>query len=243
MLDPQTNARTVSGLAGFYNSQSRISEQNETGLMNRQFLGFDWYMDQTTLKHTTGTFTAGTVNGAGQTGSTLAVSGFTGTMAQGDVFTIAGVNSVNTTNKTSNYIPRQFVTTAPVASGATTISFYPPITPAPGTANAGGTLEVPYQTVDVSPANGAAITLVNKPSEVFRKNLAFVPEAFTLATVDLPLPTKGVIDAARESQDGISMRMVTAWDFITDTWNTRLDILYGYALLRPEWVVAVGDQV
>ena len=34
----------------------------------------DWMRDQTVIKHTAGSFTAGTVNGAGQTGNTLVTS-------------------------------------------------------------------------------------------------------------------------------------------------------------------------
>jgi hypothetical protein len=237
MLDPLTQARTVSGLSGFYNPQMRISDQTETGLMQKQMLGFDWYNDQTTIRHTTGSFTAGTVNGANQTGTVLAVNAITGTLNVGDLISIAGVNSVNSVTKVSNGSVRTFTVTAAAASGATSINIWPAIIPS--TAGA----QTQYQTVDVSPANGAAITLLTKAGETYRKNLAFVPEAFTLATVDLDLPTAGVVDAARESYDGISMRMITYFDAINDVWGTRLDILYGYALLRPEWVVAVGDAL
>ena len=243
MLDPLTNARTVAGLAGYFNPQARISEQTESGLMQKQLLGFDWYNDQTTLKHQTGTLSAATVSTAGQTGNTIVTSAITGTLLQGDIITIAGVNSVNTTTKQSNLVPRMFVVTAPVPSGATVIPIYPALTPALLAAGPGGTFQQQYQTVDVSPAAGAAITLVNKSGEIFRKNLAFVKDAMTLATVDLPLPTGGVISAARESQDGISMRMITYYNGDTDQWNTRLDLLFGVAMLRPEWIVAVGDQI
>ena len=237
MIDNLSNARTVSGLAGFYNPQVRISEQSTTGMMNKEFLGLDWYTDQTIIKHTTGTFTAGTINGANQTGSTLVVNAITGTLTAGDIITIAGVNQVNRVTKVSTGTPQQFTVTANVASGATSIPIYPALIPS----NAGA--QVQYQTVNFSPANAAAITLVTKASEVYRKNLVYVPEAFTLATVDLPFISKGVVDCARENFDGVSLRMITTYDPINDILATRLDILFGYALLRPEFVVAVGDAV
>ena len=71
---------------------------------------------------------------------------------------------------------------------------------------------------------------------------AFVPEAITMATADLELP-KGVHEAARENYDGISLRMVTAYNIATDQYITRLDILYGSLFIRPEWCVAVADAV
>ena len=79
-------------------------------------------------------------------------------------------------------------------------------------------------------------------SAVYRKNLAFSPDAVTLATADLEMP-RGVHEAAREEFDGISMRMVTAYNIPTDQMITRLDVLYGYLWIRPEWVVAVGDAI
>lgn len=230
MLDPLTQARTVSSLAGLFNSQTKLKDQYEVGQMGMDTLGFDWYMDQTIIKHAAGTFTAGTVNGAAQTGSTLAVNAITGTLNAGDIITIAGVFAVNRVTKQSTGELQQFNVTAAVASGATSIPIFPAIVVAPAA----------YGTVTASPANSATISLLGYPSVTYRKNLAYVPEAFTLATADLELP-RGVNEAARESYSGISLRMISAYDVINDLFITRLDILYGYTCLRPEWVVVVPD--
>jgi hypothetical protein len=56
---------------------------------------------------------------------------------------------------------RQFVVTANVASGATSIPIYPAII-----ASSGGSA-VQYQTVVNAPANAAAISLVNTASPLF----------------------------------------------------------------------------
>lgn len=239
ILDPFTQANTVSSLAGLFNPQRVISEQFETGLMGKDTLGFDWYSDQTVLKHTPGTFSAGTVNGANQTGNTIVTNAITGTLTLGDIITFAGVHQVNRITKQSTGSLAQFVVTAPAANGATSISIYPAIVPA----GAGGA-QVQYQTVDVSPANNAAISLVGatSPGATYRKNIAFAPEAVTLATADLVLP-KNVEEAAREEYDGCSMRMVSAYNVQSDEFITRLDILYGYLWVRPEWAVAVADKL
>jgi hypothetical protein len=57
----------------------------------------------------------------------------------------------------------------------------------------------------------------------------------TLASADLPLP-QGVDKAARVSdkQLVISLRMVRDYDINTDQFPTRIDILCGGLLLRPE---------
>jgi hypothetical protein len=232
VVDPITEARTVSSFSGLFNNQEKIGNQYTRGRMGNNVLGFDWSMDQTVLQHTTGTFSAGTVNGGSQTGTNLVTNAITGTLTKGDVITIAGVFGVNRVTKQSTGQLQQFVVTANVATSATLIPIYPAITPG----------AVQYQTVTASPANSATILLATKASEVYRKNVAFAPEAFTLATADLPLP-KGVHEAARETYDGISMRMVSAYNISSDQFITRLDILYGYALIRPEWAVVVCDQL
>lgn len=235
VMDEYTEARVVSTLSGLFNPSQEISAQYRTGAM-KNALSFDWYMDQTVIKHTSGTFTAGTVNGAGQTGTTLTVNAITGTLTKGDIITIAGVFAVNRVTKQSTGKLRQFVVTADVASGATSIPIYPAIVPG------SGGQAVQYQTVVDSPANAAALALASKPSEIYRKNIAYAPEAVTMATADLVLP-KGVHEAARRQQDGISMRMITAYVVGTDQLATRLDVIYGWTWPRGEWACAVADKI
>lgn len=235
-LDPVTQARTVSALSGLFNPAPRISKQYETGTM-QQALGFDWFMDQTIIAHTTASYSGTkTVNGAGQTGLTVVCNAITGGLAKGDIITFAGVYGVNRITKQSTGQLAQFVVTSAVADGGTSISIYPAIVPPVGGA------EVQYQTVTASPANGATITVVSATGEAYRKNIAFCPEAITMATADLELP-QGVHEAARESFDGVSMRMVSAYNIGTDQFITRLDVLYGYLWVRPEWVCVVADAI
>ena len=63
-----------------------------------------------------------------------------------------------------------------------------------------------------------------------------------MVTGDLPLP-RGGVDAARAQYDGISMRMVTQYAVGTDQEISRIDVLYGALLVRPEWAVAVAAQL
>jgi hypothetical protein len=237
VMDVLTQARTVSSLTGLFNPQTTISDQYRSGEMTTNTLGFNsWVGDQTALLHTTAAYgTLPTVNGANQTGTSITVSTTTAPINKGDIITFAGVNAVNRITKVSTGTLRQFVVTSNVTTGSTSIPIYPALTP-PSSGN-----PVPYQTVDSSPANGATISVVSQASEQYRKNLAFHPDAFTLATADLELP-RGVHEAARETLDGISMRMVTGYNITTDQFVTRLDILYGYGLIRPEWACIVADQ-
>lgn len=234
VLDPRTEARMVNSLSGLFNPTPKISAQYESGQM-KQALGFNFFMDQTVIKHTTGTFTAGTVNGASQTGYTLTTNAITGTLNVGDIITIQGVNAVNRVTKQTTGELRQFVVTANVASGGTSIGIYPAITPPVG-GNA-----VQYQTVTASPANGATISMLIAPSTTYRKNVAYAPEAITMVTGDLPLPKN--TDSARAQYDGVSMRMVTQYQVGTDQEISRIDVLYGALAVRPEWMCVVADVV
>lgn len=235
ILDPVSMARTVTSLSGLLNPATEISEQYRKGEVYNA-IGFDWFEDQTVIKHTTGTWVAGvspTVNGAGQTGSTITVTMGASAPAIGDIITFAGVNAVNRITKVTTGELQQFVVTG---TTATTISIYPAIVPPVGGS------PVQYQTVTASPGNGAAVAPLTLSGAVYRKNFAFVPDAVTMATADLELP-KNMQESARERMDGVSMRMVTGFDIKSDQFITRLDVLYGYLWVRPEWAVVVADII
>lgn len=234
VLSPTTNARLVSAFSGLFNPASAIGDQYRTGQM-KNALGFDFFKDQTVLNHTTGSFTAGTVAGANQSGSVIAVNAITGTLNKGDIITLEGVNQVNYLYKKSLAKPRQFVVTDDVPSGGTTIPVYPALIPAENGA------QVQYQTVDVSPADGATISLATPAGGTYIKNLAYSPKAVTMATADLVLP-RGVHEASRRVYDGISMRMITDYVLGTDQLGTRLDVIYGKTWLRGQWGVIVADK-
>lgn len=236
--DPTTDARTTTSLQGLLIPTSEISAQFRTGQM-KSGLGYErWFRDQTVIKHTSGTFSAGTVVGASQTGQTITVT-TTGTLKKGDIITFAAVNAVNRVTKQSLGTLRQFVLTADYAGGAGNISIYPAIVPADPVTGA----DVQYQTVDASPLNNATITMASKSGEVYRKSIAYAQKAITMATADLVLPRKAVEEAARAEYDGISMRILTDYLPGSDQLATRIDVLFGQRYIRPEWCCVVADKI
>jgi hypothetical protein len=165
----------------------------------------------------------------------------TGTLRKGDIVTFANVNAVNRVTKESLGTLRQFVVTADVATTATTIPIYPGmIGPVGGLA---GGADQQYQTVDALPINGAAMVLVTPASSVYRKSLAYTQKAVTMASADLVMPKKAVEEASRTSYDGVSMRMLTDYLPLTDQLATRLDVLFGFKYIRPEWLCVVADKI
>lgn len=235
VMHPFTMAHMVETMQGLFNPSAVISKQFDTAQIYKA-LNFKWFEDPTVLVHTTGTFSAGTVNGASQSGTSVTMNAITGTLKAGDIITFAGVNAVNRVNKQDDGVLQQFVVTANVANGATSIPIYPALVPP-----VGGN-PVAYQTVAASPANGAAAALVNQASEQYRKNVAYAPGAITMVTADLVTPKK-VEEVARERHSGISLRMLTAYLAGTDQLVTRLDVLFGYLFIRPEWAVAIPDAL
>lgn len=241
VLDPHSMARLTGSLTGLLNPSADISKQYRDGQVYNA-AGYTWLEDQTAIKHTTGSFTAGTVNGADQAGTTLVTSAITGTLKKGDIITLAGVNGVNRVTKQSQGTVRQFVVTANVLTGATSIPIYPAIVP--GSADYDATTgdgAVQYQTVDVSPADAAVISLFTAANSVYRKNIAFAPQAVTMVTADLEKPP--MTECARKVYDEVSMRILRTYVAGTDQTVTRCDVLFGYLYVRPEWGVIVADAV
>jgi hypothetical protein len=191
---------------------------------------FEIYQDQNIQGQTVGAYGGSpVVNGANQTGSSLATNGWstsvTGLLAVGDVFTISGVFAINPQNRQSTQSLQNFVVQTAAnsdSSGAATLSIYPAIT----TSGA-------YQTVTASPANLAVITVKGTASTLYAQNIGFVRDAFGLVTVPMELPG-GVDFAAREMVKNISMRIVRQYDINNDIVPARLDVLYGTATYYPE---------
>ena len=244
--DPHTDAKLVASLAGQFNPATRISAQFNTGTM-KNALGFDMFRDQTVIKHTTGSATTATVNGANQTGTALTINALVGTINQGDVITVAGVLAVNRTTFASTGLARQFTATQNVPAGATSIPVYPALIPAasqvpyaglPYTAQA-------YMTVTASPANNAVVTPFANASVTYRQSLAFQRDAVSLVIAPLWMPPngKGVVESARHEFDRCSLRSLVCYEPGTDQPIDRVDALFGFFYPRGEWGVQVCDSL
>jgi len=244
--DPHTDAKLVASLNGQFNPASKISEQFTSGHM-KNALGFDMFRDQTVIKHTTGSATTATVNGANQTGNNITITALVGTLNQGDIITIAGVNAVNRNTFASTGLPRQFTVTANVPAGATTIPIYPALIPPYSQVPYAGlpyTTQA-YMTVTATPANNAVITPFANASVTYRQSIAFERSAVSLVIAPLWMPPngKGVVEAARHDYDRCSLRSIVCYEPGTDQPVDRVDVLFGYFWPRGEWSSIVADSL
>jgi hypothetical protein len=226
LLTPTHANKLVDALKGNFNPQENLSKQWREGMMGRT-AGFDFGESTHLSTHTTGTAvkaTTYTVNGAGQTGSsiTVATAGAT-TFKKGDIVTFAGCNMVHPETKADLGRLQQFVVTADYAGGAGNLAIAPAIVATGATQN-----------VSASPTNGGAVVKVGAAaSELLTNSLVYNKGAFAFATADLVMP-QGVDFSAREVFDGVSMRVVRQYDINNDKFPCRLDVLYGYKTIRPQ---------
>lgn len=231
-MDSVTMGGLVNGVAAYFNPSGAISEQFREGLVARTAMA-DYYENERVWTMTNGSDVTGTTDAAALVtdgGTTIDMHTTVATSAQvvGQVFTIAGVYACHPETKAAYPHLQQFTITA---IGTTTTTVSPAIVLTGPRKNVvsstGGTLA----TTDF---NSKTLTFVGNASTSYPVPLMYHKEAFQFVTADLPL----MDDAAkcvRRVQDGLSLRVWQASDIRNDEQLMRIDILYGFAALRPEW--------
>lgn len=239
ILSSEQQMYLASANQAIFNPAAAISEAFREGQFSGKALGFDeWFMDQNVATHTVGAG-GGTclVNGAAQTGSSIATDGWTAltqVLNEGDVVQFANVRSVNPQSFQSTGQLQDFVVTADctsTAGGVVNIPIYPPIIVS-GSA---------LQTVTQSPADNAAVTIFSGATSTTYANvqtpqaLLYRPEAYAMVMADLELPG-GLWVAERISNKalGLAVRFLKDYNIYEDESPARCDILYGWKATRPE---------
>ena len=143
--------------------------------------------------------------------------------------TFLNVYAVNGATKVSTGILFTAVVTADYAGGAGNLQITPALV-----------LTGPEQNVTALPADNSAVTIMGAATQT-GVNLGFAKDFLTFATVDLPLPPNK--DASRMTFDGLSLRMIRDYDTINDQLLNRIDVLWGSAVLRPEFGVIVPNNI
>lgn len=237
-LMPRQTQNIIKDGKALFHASNEIEEQYREGKVGTT-AGFTFYENANWTRHTqgagNGSYTTDTRTSALPLVATpvtsITVAAGSGALADGDVFTIANVFRVNPETKANTGELQQFIVTAATASGAGSWSISPSIILAGARQNV----------VIPTTASGAVITMGTTASKNYDEGLAYHPDAFTFATADLIMPD-GVDFKARKVVDNISMRVVRQYDINNDQMPMRLDILYGFKVLRPELAVRVGSR-
>ena len=230
-VNPAANAALIEGMKGLFNPVSTISAQFKNGMFGEGILGFEELnMSQSIKQFTTGSRSGAhtiTTTVSAQGTSTIAITGTgTQTIKKGDVFTIGSVFAVNPQTRESTGSLQQFVCTEDVAAVA---GAYAAVKISPAIYTSSNALA----TVDSFPQSGAAVTFLGGASTQYPQNLVYHKDAIAFATADLLLP-QGVDMASRQVHNGVSMRVVRQYDINNDRMPCRIDVLYGYSVIRPQ---------
>jgi hypothetical protein len=230
-VNPAANAALIEGMKGLFNPVSTISSQFKNGMFGEGILGFEELnMSQSIKQFTTGSRSGAhtiTTTVSAQGTSTIAITGTgTQTIKKGDVFTIGSVFAVNPQTRESTGSLQQFVCTEDVAA---TGGAYAAVKISPAIYTSSNALA----TVDSFPQSGATVTFLGGASTQYPQNLVYHKDAIAFATADLLLP-QGVDMASRQVHNGVSMRVVRQYDINNDRMPCRIDVLYGYSVIRPQ---------
>jgi hypothetical protein len=230
----------VNGLKGLFQDSTQIKEQYREGMLGRTAMA-DWYENDRMWTLTNGSDVTGTTDSAAlvtdgalssSNGTTIDIHTTVAVSTQvvGQVFTIAGVYACHP--ETKAVLPgaplQQFTITA---IGASTTTISPQIFLTGARQNVCSSAGAQLATSDF---NSKTLTFVGNASTSYVQNLMYHKEAYQFITADLPLMDDAQ-KCVRREQDGLSIRVWMGSDIRNDELLLRLDILYGFAALRPEW--------
>ena len=229
-MDSVTMGALVNGVAAYFNPSNAIAEQYREGLVARTSMA-DYYENERVWTLTNSDDVTGTTDAAAQVtdgGTTVDMADTITNAVVGSVFTIAGVYDCHPETKAAYPHLKQFTVTANT-SGLCTVS--------PATILTGARKNVCSSTganLATTDFNSKTLTFVGAASTSYMQSLMYHKEAFQFVSADLPL-MDDAHKCTRKVQDGLSLRCWIASDIRNDELLMRIDILYGFAALRPEW--------
>ena len=231
-MDSVTMGGMVNGLKGLFQDSSQIKEQYREGMIGRTGMA-DFYENERiwTMSNSAGTTPVNANDTIADGATTFTVQTTTTAWAIGQVFTIAGVYDCHPETKAPYPSLKQFTIRA--TSTATVLQISPTIYITGARKNV-----CTSAGADVSGALSGSCTLVGAASTSYAQNLMYHKDAFTFATAALPM-MGGSASCAVKTFDGLSLRVWSDPDIRNDEMITRIDMLYGYTAIRPQWACRI----
>lgn len=241
-LDPNANSSLFIGTKGYFNPQGVLTNQWGSGMLESNQQGFDRIrMTQNIYRHITGTRNAtgvsvsSTVTTEGSTTITLTGLGDTKTILKGDVFSIDGTYTVNFQSRRSTTLPAMFVVAENAVSnsrGTATITVLNPMYSASQT----------LATITRLPVAGDSVVFWGAPDSEYAQHLAYHRDEVAFVTATLPNPGSGVEYCYQEEYNGVNLRILRGYLPGSDQFLSRMDVLWGGAVLRGQGVVRVWGR-
>lgn len=228
-IDSVTMSYLVAGVPTYFNPAAAISKQYTEGSVMRTAMA-DFHENERCWTLQNGADVVGEINGGTLTSgiTTLTVDGLSAAPAVGSVFTIGagsgetGVYAVHPETKVAYAHLKQFTVTA---ATTTSITFTPAII---------YDTTDPRQNCSGTPADNADITFIGNASTNYVQPIMYHKEAFQF--VNAPLEIMDDADKCSvETREGMSLRVWRGSDITNNRRVLRIDMLYGFAALRPEW--------
>lgn len=219
-----------------FNPNAEIAKQYKEGYVGRA-RGFDFVESEHIYRQVNGKTSGITVNGAGQTGGLLTVGGLANgdVIKAGQVFSLPGVEMLHPLTRLSYGKLMQFVVLEDVTAGdaTATLKIYPEITPdlVNGTKQANAN-------VSASPANSAGLTFVGADNDVIDQALCYTKDAFSAAFA--PLKVLAGCEGYSFNTETMALRVQTGGNWVSDYEGTRIDVLYGFTMVRGNHAARVG---
>lgn len=238
-MDSVTMGSLVNGVAAYFNPSNAISSQYREGLVARTSMA-DYYENERIWSMTTGDDATGAIDESTSTNfvegaTTLHVDALGTKLYVGQVFTIAGIYDCHPETKAAYPHLKQFVLSATptIGTNEADLTFTPAIYTTGAKKNVstatGADITWTYTAQD-----GAVVTFLGATGSTYMQPLMYHKDAFQFVSADLPL-MDDAHKCSRKVQDGLSLRCWIASDIRNDELLMRIDILYGFAALRPEW--------
>lgn len=237
MMDSVTMATVVNGIKGLFQPTDQLSKAFTEGFYARTAMA-DIYENERTWSLANGSDVTATTDASAAVtdgGTSVTITNAT-TPVVGQTFTIAGVYACHPETKQAYPHLQTFVMTA-VTGGGGVVTISPPTYLTGAQKNCVKSDGTALATTDF---NSQTVTFYGSASTSYRHNVMYHKDAFTFITADLPL----MDDAAkcvRMNQDGLSIRVWQGSDIRNDELLMRLDILYGFKTIRPEWSCRVSN--
>jgi hypothetical protein len=231
-MDSVSMGGLVDGLKGLFQDSAQIKEQYREGMIGRTGMA-DWYENERiwTLANTADVAVTTAADAAVTDGGTnITLASVSTATAAGMVFTVAGVYACHPETKQSLGYLQQYV----ITTGGTTTQAVSPPTYLTGAKQNVCSAAGAQLAVTAYNGTSVAVTFVGAASTNYQQSIMYHKEAFQFVTADLPL-MGGADKCVRRVQDNLSLRVWQDGDIRNDELLMRIDILYGFAALRPEW--------
>jgi hypothetical protein len=234
MTNSKTMAQMVAGRDSFFNPSAEISNQYKEGMVGRNAMA-DWYENEKMWTLANGsdvtTSTAADAKVVHGTGGLNFAATTAAQAAIGGVFTIAGVYDCHPETKAAYANLKQFtLVSGGATSGDSVVS--PAIYLTGARRNVGSATGAELTAADF---NAQVMTWVGSASTSYVQSLMYHPQAFQFVTADLEPISENPNEFTRKSFDGLSLSVAIMGDIRNYERIMRIDILYGFAALRPEW--------